>query len=120
MKIKVRLERLRWTKVDDRYREKGKIRGFKNNSDHSVSPHKRKTSLNKRLYIEVKCEQACSLVMLAEPDMDQRRQNRTYGDALPKAMYHVFCMTNVISWMCGREVSVGQRPTTAEKLDDGS
>jgi hypothetical protein len=55
-----------------------------------VSPHKRKTSFDKRLYIEVKCELACSLVMLAEPNEDQRRQNCTYSEALPKAMYHVY------------------------------
>jgi hypothetical protein len=89
------------------------------NSDHSVSPHKIKTSLNKRLYIEVKCELVCSLVMLAEPDMDQRRQNCTYSGALPKATYHVYCMTNMLSWMCRGQVSVGQRPKTAERLDGG-
>ena len=53
-----------------------------------MSPHKIKTSLGERLYIEVKCEQTCSLVMLAEPDKDRKRQSCTYSDALPEAMYH--------------------------------
>lgn len=56
--------------------ERNERSGFCNNSDHCVSPHKRKTSLGERLYIEVKCEQTCSLVMLAEPDdKDRKRQS---------------------------------------------
>ena len=91
--------------------------GVCNNSDHRHRTRGRRP-LKKRLYIEVKCEQACSLVMLAEPSRYRQRQSCTYSHALPKAVYHKCSMTIMIS-LCAGEASVGQWPTTSERLDGG-